>query len=172
MILLHDGDATGLRLDTACMMDGLHHVAASLVKLNITYFINKLHRTPIAPPTHTPSNLTFLSALRRLAIGVSVLLGYHVEGAPELEDVLPRSLVRLSIFSEPRNHVDFRYEWTAEQVTRVLKTLVEGGRWRTTTPDLQSIHAAWIVGGRREGTQMRREALRSLFEGAGLRHSF
>jgi hypothetical protein len=172
MMLLHNRDVTGSRLDTACMAGGLQRVAASLVELHLSYLINKLCHASMAPPAHKPSNLSFLGALRRLEIGTSVLLGYRVERAPELEDVLPRGLVKLSILAERRDHVDFRYEWTAEQVARVLRMFVEGRRWRTVTPDLQSVHAAWIVRGRREDAQVRRVAMKILFESAGLQHSF
>jgi hypothetical protein len=80
--------------------------------------------------------------------------------------------VRLSILAERRDHVDFRYEWTAERVARVLRMFVEGGRWRTFTPDLQSVNAAWIVRGRRGDAQVRHVAMKTLFESAGLQHSF
>jgi hypothetical protein len=84
MMLLHDDDVTGSRLDMACMVGGLQRVAASLVELHLSYSINKLCHAPMAPPTHKPRNPSFLGALRRLEIGTSVLLRYRVEGGRSL----------------------------------------------------------------------------------------
>ncbi|KAF5856316.1 hypothetical protein ETB97_007524 [Aspergillus alliaceus] len=97
-------------------------------------------------------------------ISLSVLLGWYVEGAPDLGPLLPKSLRRLCLREDLRIFYDF--EWEQEEVKKLLHAFLP--TWRDHTPELQSITWRLLNQNYMEGWEEFQDELRKDCADAGL----
>ncbi|KAH5418519.1 hypothetical protein HBI23_153640 [Parastagonospora nodorum] len=142
----HEGDP--LPINTKRLLSALGHVQGTLRHLTIGYKartkyhgLSNRQRPPIL---HSPCSFRHFAVVEHLVIPLDVLLGWDVEQAPPLADVLPPSLVSLNFergaqhgFQDPTEH---------DPLYAVLKPFVEGGGWKSHTPMLKRVSGDIRVG--------------------------
>jgi hypothetical protein len=139
-------------IDTKRLTDALKHVSGTLKHLMIGYKLNAIRPRPPrdqrAPPVpHLPCSLKHLAVLEDLTIPLDVLLGWRIEKAPALADVLPPNLVNL--YFEMSVQQRFQSPPESEPMFAMLKPFVEGGNWKESTPKLKNVSghiSIWATG--------------------------
>jgi hypothetical protein len=133
-----DLDEHGPCIDMQSLGHAFRGISQTLTELNLTHYPRWDGKNNARPPsTVASSDLKHLVRLKVLRLPISLMLGWRIKEAPRLKEVLPPSLVHLTLNME--SFWPNVYQWVPEQVIDVLKRFVEGGQWRKVTPDLKSI---------------------------------
>lgn len=140
-ILDEHEDRDPLPIDTKLLSGALGYVSGSLKDLYIGYKLSGGYYRPdprsVPSILHNPCSFKHLVLVEHLIIPLEVLVGWNVEQAPSLVEILPPSLVSLHLergaqhrFLNPSEH---------DPLHLVLKPFVEGGKWRNHTPNLKRV---------------------------------
>jgi hypothetical protein len=160
----------GTCIDTQSLAKALRNVSQTLEQLHITYrFHLDKSRNVEHTFTHKASFLKHMIKLKVLIMPISLLLGWHVEGAPGFDEVIPPGLVNLVLDTE--HYWINRNKWVPAQIIKAVNGFVEGEKWRDTTPHLKSItihDLAW--GPRFDDQTSNSKTLRGFVEKADLQY--
>lgn len=125
-------------IDRQRLSDQLSFVRNTLTNLKVTYELAWECGEFANNTVINICSLKDMAVLKTLDIPFYLLLGWEPDKAPKLADVLPRSLVTLTL-GEDQWCIDCRL-WSGTQIVQTFVDFVEAAKWKENTPFLKLVN--------------------------------